>query len=107
MALREFTDSRGTAWTAWDVPPHRVYTPARTGVERRKTVVPGWTPERRSNPDRRLRLAHPELVGGWICFAARDEKRRLSPPPAQWDACSDAELEALCAQAQHQGPRAA
>lgn len=106
MALREFTDSSGTAWTAWDVPPHRTYTSARAGVERRKTVTPGWMPERRSTRDRRMRLTHPELVGGWICFAARDEKRRLCPPPPDWDACSDDELEALCAQARNQAPRA-
>jgi hypothetical protein len=106
MALREFTDSRGTAWTAWDVPPHRVYTQPRAGVERRRTVVPGWTPERRSMRDRRLRLTHPELTGGWVCFAARDEKRRLSPPPADWESRSDAELEALCVQARNQPPRA-
>lgn len=100
MALREFTDSRGTAWTAWDVPPHRVYTPARSGVDRREQVVPGYTPERRVLRDRRMEMRHPELSGGWVCFASGGEKRRLSPPPPRWDAASDEELEALCAQAQ-------
>ena len=100
MALREFTDSRGTAWTAWDVPPHRVYTPARAGSDRRTRVVPGWTPERRFR-ERRLRLRHPELSGGWVCFASGGEKRRLSPPPPRWDAASDAELEALCERAEN------
>ena len=102
MALREFTDSRGTAWTAWDVPPHRVYTPARAGVERRTRVVPGYSPERRAGRDRRMRLTHPELTGGWVCFTSRREKRRLSPPPERWDAASDEELEALCGQARNQ-----
>jgi hypothetical protein len=99
MALREFTDSRGTAWTAWDVPPHRVYDNARGGADRRTRVVPGWTPERRVR-DRRMALRHPELAGGWVCFACEREKRRLSPPPARWDAASDQELEALCEQAE-------
>jgi hypothetical protein len=102
MALREFTDSRGTAWTAWDVPPHRVYTTARAGVERRTQVVPGYSPERRMGRDRRRRPMHPELTGGWVCFASGDEKRRLFPPPEQWDAASDEELEALCARAHTQ-----
>jgi hypothetical protein len=107
MALREFTDSSGTAWTAWDVPPHRTYTAQRAGVERRTRVVPGYAPERRrSTRDRRMRLTHPELLGGWVCFAARDEKRRLCPPPSGWEACSDAELEALCARAHNPPPRA-
>ena len=101
MALREFTDSRGTAWTAWDVPPHRVYSPKRAGIDRRTRTVPGWTPERRVR-ERRMQLRHPELSGGWVCFTSQGEKRRLSPPPPAWDAASDAELEALCAQAQQQ-----
>jgi hypothetical protein len=42
---------------------------------------------------------HPHLQGGWVCFTSGREKRRLYPPPQGWDACSDAELEALCAQA--------
>lgn len=97
MALREFTDSSGTAWTAWDVPPHRQYQVARSGTERRTRDVPVAI-ERRVR-ERRLRLRHPELSGGWVCFASASEKRRLSPPPARWDAASDAELEALCARA--------
>lgn len=98
MALREFTDSRGTTWTVWDVPPHRVYQPARSGVERRTRVV-GVSAERRVR-ERRMRLAHPELSGGWVCFASGAEKRRLCPPPPGWDAAPDGELEALCARAQ-------
>lgn len=87
---------------AWDVPPHRVYAEARAGVERRARVVPDYSPERRTGRDRRMRLAHPELVGGWVCFASGDEKRRLFPPPERWDAVSDEELEALCARAHGQ-----
>lgn len=98
MALREFTDSRGTAWTAWDVPPHRVYTTDRSGTDRRQRVIPGYTPERRVR-DRRMRVMHPELVGGWVCFASGQEKRRLYPPPPEWHAASDEELEALCRRA--------
>lgn len=101
MALREFKDSRGTTWTAWDVPPHRVYTQKRTDGDRRTRTIPGYTPERRVR-ERRMRLRHPELSGGWVCFSCEREKRRLSPPPPRWDAASDAELEALCAQARQQ-----
>lgn len=99
MALREFTDSTGNTWTAWDVPPHRVYAPARSEVDRRGKVIPGWTPERRSAGDRR-RGGPTSLARGWVCFASGAEKRRLYPPPAGWEACSDAELEALCASAE-------
>ncbi|HEX6041648.1 hypothetical protein [Longimicrobium sp.] len=100
MALREFKDSRGTEWTAWDVPPHRVYSNARGGAERRTRVTPDYSPERRSGRDRRRRVMHPHLQGGWICFTAGEEKRRLYPPPEGWEAASDAELEALCQRAE-------
>lgn len=106
MALREFTDSRGTAWTAWDVPPHRVHTPQRSGVDRRTRGIPGYTPERRLPGDRRMEMRHPELSAGWVCFASAGEKRRLSPPPAEWHDASDEELEALCARAGHRPPAA-
>lgn len=99
MALREFRDSRGTEWTAWDVPPHRVYANARSGTERRTTVVPGYAPERRGGRDRRRRATNPHLQAGWVCFSSGRQKRRLYPPPRGWDAASDAELEALCARA--------
>jgi hypothetical protein len=99
MALREFKDSRGTAWTAWDVPPHRTYQRPRTVADRRQTVTPGYTPERRSSRDRRRRITNPHLQAGWICFTAGPQKRRLYPPPPGWDTASDAELEALCERA--------
>lgn len=106
MALREFTDSRGTAWTAWDVPPHRTFERERSGADRRVTVTPGYSPERRtSGRDRRRRVMHPHLQGGWVCFTSAREKRRLYPPPPGWDAVTDAELEALCARAEDGSPR--
>jgi hypothetical protein len=99
MALREFRDSRGRDWTAWDVPPHRVFRNARSGAERRTTATPGYSPERRTTRDRRRRVMHPHLQAGWVCFTSGREKRRLYPPPPEWHAATDAELEALCARA--------
>jgi hypothetical protein len=100
MALREFRDSRGTEWTAWDVPPHRVYNNARGGAERRTRVTPGYSPERRSGGDRRRRIMNPHLQAGWVCFTSGGSKRRLYPPPPGWDAASEAELEAMCERAE-------
>lgn len=99
MALREFRDSRGTEWTAWDVPPHRVFESARERPERRTRVTPGYSPERRSGRERRRRVMNPHLQAGWVCFTSGACKRRLYPPPAGWEAASEAELEAMCARA--------
>ena len=95
MALREFTDSEGRVWRAWDVPPRRPYSHRRTGAERRTAPTPGFAPERRVLADRRV-CATPWLDCGWLCFESGSEKRRLYPPPQAWDACTDQEMAALC-----------
>ena len=107
MALREFVDSEGTVWMAWDVPPARVYDPPRSGTDRRHGEGSAPAPERRAAQDRRRRNVPPFLLHGWICFESEREKRRLVPPPADWDTRSDAELEALCREADVSTQRAA
>ena len=105
MALREFKDSKGTLWTAWDVPPHRVFEKARSEVGRRTAVAEEFTPERRSGNDRRRPLTNAYLQSGWVCFAAGTRKRRLLPPPPGWHELTDEELETLCARAEDHSPR--
>ena len=99
MAIREFTDTQGTAWTAWNVPPPRSYEPPRSGSDRRVQTTPGYAPERRSGQDRRRRVVPPELLNGWICFESANEKRRLMPPPDGWETSADADLANLCLRA--------
>ncbi|HET7230021.1 MAG TPA: hypothetical protein VFJ16_08475 [Longimicrobium sp.] len=96
MALREFRDSGGNEWLVWDVPPARSYAPARSGQDRRVSPTPGFAPERRMARDRRRRGASAGLERGWVCFQCESEKRRLAPPPADWQTAPDEELEALC-----------
>jgi hypothetical protein len=99
MALREFIDARGVAWKAWDVPPWRVFTELRSRGERRVRQIPGYTPERRQNRERRRRTAAPGLERGWVCFECAEEKRRLIPPPPNWDEVTEGELADLCSRA--------
>lgn len=96
MALREFKDSQGTAWTAWDVPPPRLYEPIRSGSDRRVRREPVFAPERREGSERRRRSPMAELERGWVCFQSEAEKRRLAPPPDGWDDYSEDELRDLC-----------
>lgn len=102
MALRDFIDSDGTPWTAWDIPPVRAFHPQRVGSERRVASTAGHTPERRQGEDRRKRHVPPQLLHGWVCFESDAEKRRLVPPPADWATASDAELEEYCREARPQ-----
>jgi len=95
MALREFRDSRGTVWMAWDVPPARECAQVRSGVDRRVEHTSNYHPERRVLHDRRRRLSGPGLERGWVCFQSDAEKRRLAPPPGDWQEAADDALEAL------------
>ncbi|HEU0014533.1 MAG TPA: hypothetical protein VFQ45_12660 [Longimicrobium sp.] len=98
MALREFTDSRGITWRAWDVPPAHVYSPERSGEDRRRQPAPGYAPERRLRERRRVSL-NLGMERGWLCFECPDEKRRLAPPPPSWAESTDEDLETLCQRA--------
>jgi hypothetical protein len=98
MSLRDFIDSKGTAWTAWDIPPARAYLPRRTN-ERRVSPTTSYTPERRTGAERRRRQVPPQLLHGWVCFESEVEKRRLIPPPEGWESMELEELERLCQQA--------
>lgn len=100
MALREFRDSRGTDWLAWDVPPASHYSPMRSGEERRVTDTPDYHPERRVIQDRRRGRTGAGLEYGWVCFQSPEEKRRLAPPPANWEEAADDALEALLGRAE-------
>ena len=96
MALRRFTDSDGRAWEAGHVRPPHVYTPVRSGVDRRDRGGGGAEQERRRGPDRRTQPFSPALAYGWVCFETPGEKRRLVPAPPEWDECPDTALERFC-----------
>jgi hypothetical protein len=105
MALREFRDSRGTEWVAWDVAPARPVTHPRSSVDRRTTPTPNYRPERRVIRERRRMTVGPGLERGWVCFQSPGEKRRLAPPPPDWDRAPADALEELLGAAEPIAPR--
>lgn len=105
MGYRVFKDSQGTEWQTWDVVPQlaerrvadrrrsvRVSPLSAPGVDRRRPL------ERRVVSGRRPVLSA-GLAGGWLCFDARVEKRRLAPIPGDWLRCEPERLEQYCRQA--------
>lgn len=78
MALREFTGPGGHRWKAWDVTAGQIH------------------PKTRAEDYMR------DLADGWIVFERVDgeEKRRLSPYPADWQSWSDDDVADLCARAE-------
>jgi hypothetical protein len=79
MAVRDFTDSRGRQWRAWDVTPDELS-------------------PRTKDEDYLAQLYYT----GWIVFEAvgGDDKRRLYPVPKGWDELPVAELEVLLRKAE-------
>jgi hypothetical protein len=76
MAVREFTDSRGVDWRAWDVTPSHMH-PVTRGEDY---------------------MAN--LQDGWLAFESGREKRRLEAPyPADWIRLPIPDLEELCRRA--------
>lgn len=84
MSFREFVDSIGRPWRAWDVRPD--------------DLSPGTRDEAYL-----AQLYHT----GWIVFetAAEDEKRRLYPIPDDWSELPEADLEVLLRKAEVIPPR--
>lgn len=102
MALRQFTDSSGQEWDAFDVVPREN---ERRHVERRGSTSTDQAEvddsEERRETDRRLTIGgrvhlHSGIGAGWLCFENDTERRRLAPIPENWLSASDAELEAYC-----------
>ena len=98
MAYRIFRDSRGTEWQTWDVIPR--LNERRVSV-RRAAIAHQAGSDRRTRTDRRLVTSQrsvltPGLEGGWLCFEAPVEKRRLSPIPSDWQYCPSERLEGYC-----------
>jgi hypothetical protein len=79
MAVRDFTDTAGREWRAWDVAPDELN-------------------PRTKDEDYLAQLYHT----GWIVFETRagDDKRRLYPIPRNWAELPDAELAVLLEKAE-------
>jgi hypothetical protein len=94
MGYRIFTDSAGVEWQAWDIVPRlaerraRERRVAREAIARERRIVN----ERRLLQTERAVLSH-GLNGGWLCFEAAVEKRRLAPIPPDWQRCGVVRLE--------------
>ena len=78
MAVRDFTDSEGRKWRAWDITPQSIHP---------QTKVEDYLADCYQD--------------GWIVFETLDgsDKRRLYPPPRDWDRLPEGEMHRLLARA--------
>lgn len=76
MSVREYTDSHGVEWRAWDVTPAHMH------------------------PVTRAEDYMGNLQDGWLVFESGGDKRRLEAPyPGDWTSFDIPALEALCERA--------
>lgn len=78
MAVREFRDSKGVDWRAWDITPESIHP-----LTRAEDYLDDCYRD------------------GWVVFESTDgkDRRRLCPPPSGWSEFSTAELEDMLARA--------
>jgi hypothetical protein len=98
MGLRTFVAPDGDEWRVWKVIPTRTMEDVREWERRGQDVLAYGGPERRADERRAgdtLPFVSPALVKGWLCFESGTGKRRLAPPPAAWEDCTEAELAEL------------
>ena len=88
MGYREFKDAEGEFWKVWDVTPdQRIFLKRRTPSR--------GTPQRAERTIEEDLLASevtPSRERGWLAFQSRDQNRRLSPIPPNWEAASEVEM---------------
>ena len=79
MPVREFVDTAGRAWRAWDILPEAIH----PRVKAEDYLADCYET-------------------GWVVFVTTDgrDKRRLCPFPKAWDRASDAELRTMLARAE-------
>ena len=87
MPLRQFADSLGRIWEAWDTYP-RGANSAGTGESTFSKYMADQIVREGSQP---TSVRH-EYEAGWLTFKRDDERRRLAPIPADWEQADDARL---------------
>ena len=97
MGYRNFRDSTGADWHAWDVVPQL----AERRVADRRHLRQAISFRDRRRAERRIlggrrSVVSSGLADGWLCFEGPSEKRRLSPIPSDWSRCPEEQLKEYC-----------
>jgi len=87
MPLREFADSLGRVWQAWDTHPTAIGHP--TKGESAFTRLVASTAKREGTEPATVREQYAE---GWLTFRLANARRRLAPIPPGWDGADDSTL---------------
>ena len=89
-------DEHGVFWTVWEVVP-------QMSERRRRRLGPPGGKERRVLQVGPFAAIRADFAEGWLTFESRGERRRLAPPPKDWEHFPDGRLAELCARAEPAG----
>ena len=96
MPLRSFLAPDGARWQVWGVnPPGEAASALQRRVRDRRSPEPVFLykgTERRRQERRQPGARRPALETGWLVFESARAKRRLAPPPEEWDTCAEPQL---------------
>ncbi len=96
MPLRSFLAPDGARWQVWGVAMPGTATDAlqRRVRDRRspEPVILYKGTERRRQERRQPPAPQPAMRTGWLVFESARAKRRLAPPPEEWDTCAEPQL---------------
>ena len=95
MDKKTFVDVLGAEWEVWEVYPRLV---ERRLLRERRAEGRG-SKERRHVPAGRPTLPR-QILGGWLAFQSKHERRRVLPVPDDWEDLDDRELQALLSRSQ-------
>lgn len=92
MDRKTFVDVLGMTWEVWEVYPRLV----ERRLMRERRAARRTSGERRHVPAGRPTLPR-QILGGWLAFQSKHERRRVIPVPDGWEDLTDRELQALLA----------
>ncbi len=87
MPLREFPDSFGGIWQAWDTYPQ-----GADSAGQRESAFSKYMANLPTRGGRQPTTVRDQYEAGWLTFKFRNARRRLSPIPADWESADDATL---------------
>ena len=93
MAMREFEDSTGRSWRAWDTYPS-------AGPGNDDTALVRFMKRQPGDEGVQPLGVRSHLAAGWLTFGSGDERKRIAPVPAGWQTCDLPKLLQLLARAE-------
>jgi hypothetical protein len=87
MALREFADSSGQVWQAWDTHPKGV-----GHLSKGESAFTRFVANTAKREGKEPTTVRDQYAEGWLTFKLASDRRRLTPIPDGWELADDATL---------------